>query len=71
MHLLTSLRSSDIINTVAKKAPNAKFMFNYNPTSSLEAVRRGFPVGDCTNRPGANYGETIICSVCPPGTTLP
>ena len=30
-------------------------MFNYNPWSTLEAVQRWLPLGDCAARQGTNY----------------
>lgn len=34
----------EIVNIVREHAPHAKFMFNADPQSSLEAAKRWFPI---------------------------
>ena len=54
-----------MVNTVRLNAPDdAKCLFNHSPNSSVEAAQRQFPVGDCTGKPGQNFGQTIVCAAC-------
>ena len=49
------LYRAGLVNSARVLAPEAVLMFNYNPTSTLESVQRGLPLGDCSNHPGTNY----------------
>ena len=53
---LPASRAAELVNTV-KRGTDAKtpLMFNYNPWSTLEAVQRWLPLGDCAARQGTNY----------------
>lgn len=53
--MLTLIRITDIINGLRVNAANARVMFNYNPTSTLEAVQRAFPLGSDGGKPAINY----------------
>lgn len=51
-----SFHPAELVNTV-KKGTDAKvpLMFNYNPWTTLEAVQRWLPLGDCAAKQGTNY----------------
>ncbi|KAK9898898.1 hypothetical protein P389DRAFT_167573 [Cystobasidium minutum MCA 4210] len=66
--LEVTVHFENIINGLRVHAPHARIMFNYNPTSTLEAVQRAFPLsqeGDA--KPATNFGEHIYCDeeLCP------
>ena len=47
------------MNLLRVKAPKSTMIFNYNPTSTLEAVQRNFPLNNCSGKPGKNYVRRI------------
>ena len=50
-----------MINILRTQATQATMMFNYNPTSTLEAVQRNFPLSEEERKkPGIDYGERIL-----------
>jgi hypothetical protein len=53
----------DIINGLRVHAPHARVIFNYNPTSTLEAVQRAFPIDEKSAGSAVNY----VCIACPEG----
>ncbi|KAI6770727.1 hypothetical protein HG531_009582 [Fusarium graminearum] len=45
-----------------EEAPDAKFVFNYNPRSFLWSVKRYFPIStDCKDHPGKDLGFITLC----------
>ncbi|UZP34441.1 hypothetical protein NXS19_002257 [Fusarium pseudograminearum] len=45
-----------------ESAPDAKFVFNYNPRSFLWSVKRYFPIStDCKDYPGKDLGFITLC----------
>lgn len=54
--------STDIINGLRVHAPHTRIMFNYNPTSTLEAVQRAFPLLEGSGHPATNYVRTYADS---------
>lgn len=43
------------MNGLRIHAPHARIIFNYNPTSTLEAVPRAFPLMSGDGRPAVNF----------------
>lgn len=50
--------TSDKINLLRETVPKMRILFNYSPTSTLWAVQRNYPLGNCRGKPGKNYVGT-------------
>ncbi|KAH7222514.1 uncharacterized protein BKA55DRAFT_584629 [Fusarium redolens] len=52
----------ETLDIYREEAPNAKFVFNYNPLTFLWSVKRYFPLSsDCKDQPGKDLGYITIC----------
>jgi hypothetical protein len=69
--LLTTLHmmpvnSTGTLNAIRETSPKTVFMFNYSPTSTVEAVQRAFPLSGCDDhRPGTNYVSSRKRAILP------
>ncbi|PTD10733.1 hypothetical protein FCULG_00007723 [Fusarium culmorum] len=52
----------ETIDIFRKEAPDAKYVFNYNPLTFLWSVKRYFPLSiDCKDQPGKDLGYVTLC----------
>ncbi|UZP44955.1 hypothetical protein NXS19_012767 [Fusarium pseudograminearum] len=52
----------ETIDIFRNEAPDAKYVFNYNPLTFLWSVKRYFPLSsDCKDQPGKDLGYVTLC----------
>ncbi|KAF4456495.1 hypothetical protein F53441_1399 [Fusarium austroafricanum] len=52
----------ETIDIYREEAPDAKYVFNYNPLTFLWSVKRYFPLSSgCKDKPGKDLGYVMIC----------